>query len=105
MIIQNLNDFKQTNTLPLHVRSIIKQMACDLFKIIDKFSPEYINDLVKIKSPSKYFRAERRAEVPRVFTIRYGLRSFRAGASQVLNSLPNKWWVADSYLPVLKADS
>ena len=38
---------KSTNTQPLHVRRI-KQMACEVFKIINKMSPEYINDLVEI---------------------------------------------------------
>ena len=46
----SLNDLlKSTNTQPLHVRRI-KQMACEVFKIINKMSPEYINDLVEIKT-------------------------------------------------------
>ena len=45
----SLNDLlKSTNTQPLHVRRI-KQMACEVFKTINKMSPEYINDLVEIK--------------------------------------------------------
>ena len=41
-------------------------MACEVFKIINKMSPEYINDLVEIKTSSYNFRAEKQAEVPRV---------------------------------------
>ena len=73
-------------------------MACEVFKIVNKRSPEYINDLVKIK-PSTYInvRAERQAEVPRVNTTRYGLRSFRSEAARVWNSIPNEFRVAESY--------
>ena len=41
-------------------------MACEVFKIINKMSPEYINDLVEIKTSTYNFRAEKQAEVPRV---------------------------------------
>ena len=93
----SLNDLlKSTNTQPLHVRRI-KQMACEVFKIINKMSPEYINDLVEIKTSTYNFRAEKQAEVPRVNTTRYGLRSFRSEAARVWNSLPNEMRVAESY--------
>ena len=36
-------------------------MACEVFKIVNKLSPEYINDLVKIKPSTYNFRAERPA--------------------------------------------
>ena len=76
----SLNDLlKSTNTQPLHVHRI-KQMACEVFKIINKMSPEYINDLVEIKTLTYNFRAEKQAEVPRVNTTRYGLRPFRSEA-------------------------
>ena len=53
----SLNDLlKSTNTRPLHVRRI-KQMACEFFKIINKMSPEYINDLVEIKTSTYNFKA------------------------------------------------
>ena len=93
----SLNDLlKSTKTQPLHVRRI-KQMACEVFKIINKMSPEYINDLVEIKTSTYNFRAEKQAEVPRVNTTRYGLRSFRSEAARVWNSLPNEMRVAESY--------
>ena len=92
-----INDLlKSTNTQPLHVRRL-KQMACEVFKIVNKLSPEYINDLVNIKPSTYNFRAERLAEVPRVNTTRYGLRSFRSEAARVWNSLPNELRVAESY--------
>ena len=93
----SINDLlKSTNTQPLHVRRL-KQMACEVYKIVNRLSPEYINDLVNIKSSSYNFRAERQAEIPRVNTTRYGLRSFRSEAARVWNSLPNELRVAESY--------
>ena len=93
----SINDLlKTTNTQPLHVRRL-KQMACEVYKIVNRLSPEYINDLVNIKSSSYNFRAERQAEIPRVNTTRYGLRSFRSEAARVWNSLPNELRVAESY--------
>ena len=92
-----INDLlKSTNTQPLYVRRL-KQMACEVFKTVNKLSPEYINDLVNIKPSTYNFRAERLAEVPRVNTTRYGLRSFRSEAARVWNSLPNELRVAESY--------
>ena len=41
-------------------------------------SPEYINDLVEIKTSTYNFRAENHAEVPGVNATRYGLRSIRS---------------------------
>ena len=72
-------------------------MACEVFKIVNKLSPEYIKDIVKIKPSTYNFRAERHTEVPRVNTTRYGLRSFRSEAARAWNSLPNELRVAESY--------
>ena len=93
----SINDLlKSTSTQPLHVLRL-KQMACEVFKKVNKLSPEYINDLVNIKPYTYNFRAERLAEVPRVNTTRYGLRSFRSEAARVWNILPNELRVAESY--------
>ena len=93
----SLNDLlKSTNTQPLHVR-MIKQMACEVFKIINKMSPEYINDLVEIKTSLYDFRAEKQAAVLRVNTTRNGLRSFRSDVARVWNRLPNELPVTEWY--------
>ena len=93
----SLNDLlKSTNTQPRHVCRI-KQMPCEVFKIINKMSPEYINDLVEIKTSTYNFRAEKQTEVPRVNKTRHGLRSFRSEAARVWNRLPNELQVAESY--------
>ena len=56
-------------------------MACEVFKIINKLSPEYINDLVKTNPSTYNFRAERYAEVPKVNTTR-----LEKGARYVCNN-------------------
>ena len=94
--INDLLNSTKLYTQPLHVRRL-KQMACEVFKLVNKLSPEYINDLVNIKPSTYNFRAERQADVPRVNTTRYGLRSFRSEATLVWNSLPNELRVAESY--------
>ena len=65
-------------------------MASEVFKMVNKLSPEYIQDLVNIKYSSYNFRNERTAEVPRVTTTRYGIKSFRFEAVRIWNSLPNE---------------
>ena len=72
-------------------------MACEVYKIVNDLSPKHINDLVNIKKSSYNFRSEKKAEVPRVNTTRYGLRSFRSEAPRISNSLPNELRVAESY--------
>ena len=94
---------KSTNTQPLHVRRL-KQMACEVLRIVNKLSPEYINDLVKIKPSTYNFRADKQAEIPSVNTTRYGLRSFRSEAARVWNSLPNELRIAESYPQFWKVD-
>ena len=96
--ISSLSDLLlSTNTQPLHIRRL-KQMACEVFKIVNNMSPSYISDLVKIKSSAYDFREEKKADVPRVNRTRYGFRSFRSEAARVWNSLPNEVRLVESYL-------
>lgn len=85
-----------TNTQPLHVRRL-KQMACEVFKIVNAISPNYIRDLVNLKASNYDFRSDRKADIPRVNTTRYGLRSFRSEAPRIWNRLPNDLRLAESY--------
>ena len=73
---------KLTNTQPLHVRRL-KLMACEVYKIVNDLSPQYISDLVNIKVSPYDFRGQRKADVLRVNSTRYCLRSFRAKAPQI----------------------
>ena len=56
---------KLTNTQPLHVRRL-KLMACEVYKIVNDISPQYISDLVNIKVSPYDFRGEKKADIPRV---------------------------------------
>ena len=76
----------QTKTEPLQVKRL-KLMACEVFKKVNKLSPEYIQDMISIKTSTYNFRGERKADIPRVNTTRYGLRSFRSEAPRIWNSL------------------
>ena len=53
-------------------------MACKVYKIVNDLSPQYISDLVNIKVPPYDFRGEKKADIPRENSTRYGLRSFRS---------------------------
>ena len=86
----------QTKTEPLHVKRL-KLMAYEVFKIVNKLSPEYMQDMISIMTSTYNFRGERQAELPRVNTTRYGRRSFRSEAPWIWNSLPNNLRVAESY--------
>ena len=44
----------QTKTEPLHVKRL-KLMACEVFKIVNKLSPEYIQDMISIKTSTYNF--------------------------------------------------
>ena len=72
----SLNELlKLTNTQPLHVRRL-KLMACEIYKIVNDLSPQFISDLVNIKVSPYDFRGEKKADIPKVNSTRYGLSPF-----------------------------
>ena len=78
----------QTKTEPLLIKRL-KLVACEVFRIVNKLSPEYIQGMISIKNSTYNFRGERKADIPRVNTTRYGLGSFMSEAPRIWNSLPN----------------
>jgi len=82
-------------------RSRLKDMGCEVFKIINKFSPKYIQDLVKLKSSNYNLRHEKTAEVLRANTIKYGQKSLFEAAHRVWSSLPNEFRKVE-YFPRFK---
>ena len=85
-----------TNTLLVHVRRM-KQMASEIYKIVNDIAPAYIKDLVNIKKTNYNFRRENQASLPAVKSTRYGLRSFRYEAARIWNCLPNDVRQAESF--------
>ena len=85
-----------TNTAPLHVRRM-KQMASEVYKIVHDIAPEYVKDLINIKTSHYNFRNENQARLPAVKSTRYGLRSFRYEAARIWNCLPNDLRLAESF--------
>ena len=92
-----LQDLLQKNgVLPLHI-SRMKLMAREVFKIVNNIAPSYLHDLISLKPSTYDFRSEKQAQLPRVNSTRYGLRSFRYEAVRIWNSLPNEFRLAESY--------
>ena len=72
-------------------------MAREDFKIVNNLAQSYLQDLISFKPSSYDFRQEKLAQLPRVNSIRYGLRSFRYEATRIWTSLPNEFRLAESY--------
>ena len=53
-----------------------KYMACEVFKIVNKMSPLFIQDLIALKHTQYSMRQENSAVVPPARTTKYGLKSF-----------------------------
>lgn len=75
----------------------LRSIAIETYKIINKETPTYLNDLVKIKCNSYSFRYTNTAEIPQVRTTSYGINSFRYTAAKLWNSLPQHYRDQTSY--------
>ena len=60
-------------------------MVCEVFKIVNKISPLFIQDLIALKHTQYSMRQDNSAAC----TTKYGLRSFMHEGPRVWNSLPN----------------
>ena len=67
----------------------MRTMALETFKILNKSSPEFIQNIITIKENSYNFRYQNTVDVPRPRTTRYGKKSFSYEAATLWNSLPN----------------
>ena len=75
----------------------MKLMAQEVFRILHNLSSVYLQDLVNCKISNYNFRRENQAQVPRVNSTRYGLRTFRYEAVRIWYILPNDIRTAESY--------
>ena len=90
-----LDLLQQNGVLPLHISRM--KLAGEVFKIVNNIAPSYLHDLISLKSSSYDFRPEKQAQIPRVNSTRYGLRSSRYEAARIWNSLQNELRLAESY--------
>ena len=74
-----------------------RAIAIQAFKCIHNLTPEYIRNLVKVKQSNYTLRYENILEIPNVRTTTYGKNTFRFGAAQVWNSLPNELRTVSEY--------
>ena len=72
----------------LHLNRL-RCIAAETYKCINNLTPEYIRDLVQLKTSSYAFRYENTIKVPTVRTVTYDQCSFRFESAWVWNSLPN----------------
>ena len=80
----------------LHIGRL-KTMASEVFKILHKLSPVYLQDLVNFKISNYNFRKKSTTIQPTVNSTRYGLKSFRYEAVRIWNSLPDEIRTVEGY--------
>jgi hypothetical protein len=84
------------NLPSLKVRRI-RTIAIETFKIINKQSPLYLQDLVQTKQNKYSLRYQNTAHLPRVKTTRYGLNSIKYFAAKTWNDLPDHFRKESSF--------
>jgi hypothetical protein len=67
----------------------LRFIAIETFKILNDMAPDYLNELVEVKTSQYDTRKQKTVHVPRVKTARYGTNSFRSLAATTWNRLPN----------------
>ena len=72
----------------LHLNRL-RCIAAETYKCINNLTPEYISNLVQLKTSSYSFRYENTVKVPTVRSVTYGQCSLRFDSARVWNSLPN----------------
>jgi hypothetical protein len=80
----------KSKLLSLKVRRM-RSLAIEVFKVINKECPVYLQDLIHIKNNSYSFRYQNIAELPQVRTTSYGLQSFRYAGTKLWNELPDEF--------------
>ena len=83
-------DLLNKSRLPTLKIRPLRTMAIEVYKILNKKSPMYLNDLFVYKESRYYFRKTNTVEVPQVRTTYHGLHSFRFAGATLWNELPNE---------------
>lgn len=93
----NYSELLTKSSLPTLKLRRMKSMALETFKILNKESPLYLQDLIKTKSTFYSFRYKNTTVIPQVRTTTYGLNSFRFSAAKLWNSLPEHFREISSF--------
>ena len=75
----------------------IRTIAIETFKIVNKTSPLYLQDLITIKQSKYSFRYQNTASIPSTRTTRYGITTFKYFAAKTWNELPNHFRLENSF--------
>ena len=67
----------------------LRMMAIEIFKILHKQSPAYLNDIVSFKHISYSFRRQQTVKIPQVRTTNFVLHSLRYAGARLWNELPD----------------
>jgi hypothetical protein len=67
----------------------LQMMAIKIFKILHKQSPAYLNDFIRFKHISYFFRWQQTVEIPQVRTTNFGLHTLRYAGATLWNELPD----------------
>ena len=91
------NDLLTTaGTEYLHVKRI-KEMACEVLKIVNNVAPTFIQNLIALKCSQYSLQKDKPAVVPNANTSTYGLKTFAHGGPRIWNSLPNELRKSENY--------
>ena len=69
----------------------MRSLAIEVYKVINKECPVYLQDSIHIKNNSYSFRYQNIVELPQVRTTSHGLQSFRYAGSKLWNELPDEF--------------
>ena len=85
----NYNQLLVKSNLPSLKTRRMRTMALEVFKIVNKQSPLFLQDLVQLRNSNYNFRYQNTLELPMLRTTRCGKNSFRYAAATLWNSFPN----------------
>ena len=80
----------------LHIKRV-KEMAREVFKIVNNIAPTFIENIIALKRSQYSLRNDKSAVIPRANTTKYGLNSFAHEGARIWNSLPNVFQVNENY--------
>ena len=80
----------------LHIKRV-KEMAREVFKIVNNIAPTFIENIIALKRSQYSLRNDKSAVIPRANTTIYGLNSFAHEGARIWNSLPNVFRVNENY--------